>query len=127
MPKNYPKIGETIKFVRHDVERDEIVQGEGVVQAIVLDPDKRVVVHVRAEQGEVDGDEAQTLDGFVYYTIEFACINPNEKMVEAFTKMVRDVKLMSEQANEKIQAIVEEDNAKIDAIRSKVLGDKLEI
>ncbi len=119
------QIGQSVSFIReklHIVEEEGgaksqghmIVESEGIVVAIHLDPTRRKMVRIVEETGDS-------------FNVEYAAINPSEEFKVSFRKLSEDIKGLTSEGNELVKAVSEEYNAKIEAVRDEVLGKPIEI
>ena len=109
---NYPALNSTVKYIRQDYTTKEMVNGEGTVTALFLDPQNRILVAVK--------------DGENKYNVDLAAINPNAEFGDKYKNMLDEVKKVSKEGNGKSQAIVDDYNAMVEALYSEVLGSPLE-
>lgn len=116
------RIGETVKYVRHNNKTGLIERGEGVVKAYGLDPENRIVVLVR------DNNNVEPATGkFVQFNTPARAINPTPEFEMEFEKLVLDVKTIEKHAKQDQQHIVDEANTKITGFHNDVLGEPLDI
>lgn len=108
----YPEIGARVGYVRSD--SNGVVQtGTGEVRAIFVNEDKRVYV--------------QVADGANVWNVSLAVLNPSPETIDLFTKIDAETKALTIEGNEAVRNIVAEYNAKIETLKSVVLGEVIEI
>ena len=110
----YPELGETINFIRTDVEKQKAVEGSGMVQAILLDPSNRRMVQVKCDDGKV-------------WNIDLFAVNPSATKIRIYKKMVDDINTITKEGNEAVQRAVTEYTKKVDDIYNAVLGEAVEL
>lgn len=100
-------INQEVTYIRSD--NDYAIQsGSGIVKAVFLDSDSRVVVQVK------DGDNV--------YNIHLACINASDEFRSKYEAMEAQVKALSEAGNAEVRATVAKFNADIEALKTALLG-----
>ena len=104
----YPQIGTSVSYLRAD-DDGQVHQGNGIVQAVFLDPNKRIQAQVR------DGEEAWNVDLF--------CINPNDDTRKAYAKLIKEVQGLTDEGNKLVQKTVSEYNDKVKAAYDAVIGE----
>lgn len=109
----YPEIGQSVTYVRQNLDRgaeNQMLEGEGVVKAIHLDAAKRLCAHVQAE-------------GQPGVNVDIRLLNPSDEVKAKFLTVVNKVRDLENEGNGKVQEIVAEYNAKVDAEFNSVLGE----
>lgn len=100
-------INQEVTYLRSD--NDYVVQsGSGIVKAIFLDSDSRVVVQVK------DGDNV--------YNIHLACLNASDEFRAQYEALEVQVKALSEAGNAEVRATVAKFNADIESLKTALLG-----
>lgn len=95
-------LGQTVTFLRCD--KDGVVtSGSGKLQSLHIDPSGRKMALVKEEDGNAINVELMTL-------------NYTPQVEESYRAAMADVFAISKEGNEKIKAIVDEYNAKVDDI-----------
>ena len=112
MTSDYPQIGETVSFLRAD-EQGAVTAGNGIVQAIHLDPRKRIMVLVK------EGDEAHNVD--------IMTINWTEDTREDYEKCLVVVAELTSEGNELVRKTVDAYNVRVKDTYNGVLGHPVEI
>ena len=92
----YPVLGSTVSYTR--VDGSSTVSGSGVVKAISLSPDDRVMVLV---------------DG---HNVDIATINASPETVQAYATLISEVDRVSQEGNAKIKELVEQYNGMVAAL-----------
>lgn len=113
---SYPRIGSKVSYVRQN-ERSQMVEGTGIVQAIVLDPSKRLMVHL--ETDELDPETQQK----TRKNVHVACLFPSDEFKAQFKATTEAVIALGDEGNTKSRDIVAEYNQRVDAAFSLVLGE----
>lgn len=110
-------IGAKVKYIRNvpDVETKENTykEGEGVVVAVFLNPDRRPMVQIK------EGDST--------FNVDVACINPSEDDKERFKAMTEKVDAIAAEGNQKIKDIGVEYNNRVQAEYTAFLGYPLSL
>jgi hypothetical protein len=104
------KVGEKVKFIRMDPE-GAVHDGEGIVHALILDPDKRVQARVHELQGEGK------------YNLDLPSINPTAAERDAYIAHVTAIRSRANEINAAIAIIVTNGNAEIEKMNREFLGD----
>jgi len=113
----YPEIGQTVSFIRQNPDRgaeNQMLEGDGMIQAVLLDASKRLVAHI-------------VQDGQPAVNVDLRLLNPSEETKAAFVEMVGKVKALENEGNGKVQEIVAEYNGKVEAELNVVLGETLSV
>lgn len=92
----YPKLGSTVTYIR--VDGSSAVSGSGLVKAISLSPDDRVMVLV---------------DG---HNVDLATINATPENAQAYATLIDEVDRISTEGNAKIKELVEQYNGMVAAL-----------
>lgn len=110
--KQAVSIGETVKYFvnRPNVQTGEnfFFGGEGVVTALFLNPDKRLMVQVK--------------DGEKLVNVEAAMINASEETQNDYRAMVEAVDALSKEGNEALRKVADSYNAQVQEAFNSVLG-----
>ncbi len=112
MNTNQPALGSVVSYARAD-QNGAIHQGQGVVLALFLNPDKRPMVQVR------DGQNAWNCD--------LVTINATPEQVEAYGLAIGQVQALTVEGNDLVKATVSDYNARVQEIYDNALGKPLEI
>lgn len=108
----YPRLGEKVTYLKAD-EKGEVTNGEGIVQAVFLDPNRRVMVQVK------DGEHAFNVDIFG--------INWTQATFNAYVDIIKNVVTVTEEGNELVKKTVSEYNEKVEALYNDAFGKPVEI
>lgn len=100
---------------------------EGIVVSIHLGEDGRKMVRLKYTKADDVVDGVLQEGGEAMANVDYAAVNPTAKFIELYKKMHKDVGDVSREGNEKIQVLVKEYNAKVDALTNEVLGEKVAI
>lgn len=92
----YPLLGSTVSYIR--VDGTNTIPGTGVVKAISLSPDGRVVVLVDS------------------YNVDLATINATPDVAQAYATLIAEVDRVSKEGNDKIKAVASEYNAIVERL-----------
>ena len=92
----YPILGSTVTYIR--VDGSTTIHGNGMVKAITLSPDNRVVVLV---------------DG---HNVDLSTINATPETVQAYATLIAEVDRVSKEGNAKIKELVEQYNGMVAAL-----------
>lgn len=103
----YPTIGSQATYIRSN-EKGEVFTGAGVVQAIFIDPRRRLMVQIK------DGENA--------YNVDFATINKDKDFEKEYKAAIKEVAKITKEGNELVQKTVSSYNAEVDSVYDKVLG-----
>ena len=106
-PKNYPEIGKGAKYIRAD-EDGNIAKGFGIVQAIFLDPNKRLMVQIK------DGENA--------WNVDFYGINYTDEVAQGYADLIERVQKITEEGNNLVKETVERYNDAVAEAYTTVLG-----
>jgi len=102
-------IGSKVKYIR--AKGAEIVEGEGYLKGLGLDPENRDVALIREIEGEGKS-----------FNCPAKCVNPTDEFKAEYTKMVKSVMELAEEGNKRSKAIVEEYNGQIVELHNSLLG-----
>lgn len=109
--KEYPELGAKVKYLRAD-ENGKMFEGKGNVQAIFLDPNKRVMVQVLDRSADQDQ----------VFNVDLMGIDYTGKTKVAYKKLIEAVQAKTQEGNEKAREIVKQYNDEVDALYSAELG-----
>ena len=112
MSREYPEIGEKIKYIRCDKDGN-MEEGYGVVRSIFLDPNDRPMVQVK------DGQEA--------YNIDLYGVNPGEGARETYQKLIETVREIEAEGNALVKETVDRYNQSVSDAYSSVLGKPVKV
>ncbi len=111
---SYPALGSKVSFVRLAFPEKQIVTGEGIVIAILLDALKRPVVQL--EQTSGDGQRSA-------FNVDLNCLNPSVEQVEGFKAAMERVQSLEAEGNAESARVVAEYNQRITVAYSGFLGE----
>lgn len=111
---SYPQIGSKVSFVRQGAD-GQPVEGTGLIIAVVLDPAKRLMVHLETEELNEHG-------GKVRHNVHLNCLEPSDEFKASFKASLDAIAAIGEEGNGKSREIVAEYNQRVDAAYSEVLG-----
>ena len=110
-------IGQTVKYIRNkpDVKSgaNEYEEGEGVVTAFFLNPDKRLMAQIKVGENLVN--------------VDLACVDPSESAKAEFKEMVEAVDALTSEGNAAVKVIVDDYNARVQAAYTAFLGEPVSI
>lgn len=110
MAKEYPKMGATVTFARCD-DKGVVTTGYGIVQAIFIDPMKKICVQVKQPQGA--------------YNVDLGMVNYSSEELEAYKKVCAEVAEMTETGNAEVRALVDKLNSSIEEKHKSLFPDCL--
>lgn len=110
---SYPRIGSKVNYVRQG-ENGQMVEGNGTVLAVVLDPAKRLMVHLETDE-LVDGQKSRR-------NVHANCLFPSDDFKASFKGSLDAIRSMGDEGNGKAQEIVTEYNKRVDAAYDVILG-----
>lgn len=105
-------LGKAVRYVRHNGA--EVSEGHGVVQALFLDPSKRVGVRMADAKGN-------------QFNVELAALNPTPEFVEQFRAGMQNVLDTSKTYNDRSQVEVEEGNRLVEDIYTSFIGAPVDV
>lgn len=111
----YPEIGVRFNFVRQGVGSG-MVEGSGIVQGIILDPSKRLMVHLETDEVNEQGQKIRR-------NVHVTCLDPSDDFKAKFKAALEAVEAIGEEGNGKVKEIVAEYNQRVDEANAPVLGD----
>lgn len=111
---SYPAIGQRVTFVRQG-QNGEVVEGSGLIEGIILDPSKRLMVHL--ETTEKNGDGAS-----IRRNVHVTCLNPSDDFKAQFKAAQELVQSLGDEGNGKVKEIVAGYNQRVDEAQEPVLG-----
>ena len=114
----YPALGAKVKYIR-TTDEGKILDGVGHVQAIFLDPNKRIMAQVK------DIPIAKDVERQVY-NIDFYGINPNDQVKKEYGKLIKDIQATTLEGNKLAKEVVDQYNEKVEQQYSSLLGAPVE-
>lgn len=116
--KEYPKLGKKYKYIRFDVEKQDVIETEGMLNAIYLDSTNRVLYNMReTEEGKQP----------LHYNIDAVCLEPEDGFKDIFSRYLSNIKSATDDSERKSKAIVEETNKQIDIMHLEILGEPIKV
>lgn len=112
---SYPKIGSKVSFIRQG-ENGQAVEGTGTIQAVVLDPSKRLMVHLESDAVGAEGQKLR-------HNVHVNCLEPSDDFKAEFESSLKAIAAIGEEGNGKAKEIVAEYNQRVDAAYNAVLGE----
>lgn len=106
--KEYPKLGTEVKYLRQDLEKQELVSGSGIAEGVFIDPKGKTMVFVR------DGDNK--------YQIDLVAVNPDEGFEAKYSHQLRLIKEVTKEGNDRVKKVADRYNQKVDAMYKELLG-----
>lgn len=106
------QLGDIANYVRVS-ENDEILNGEGLVVAILIDHTGRKVVRIH------DADKK--------YNIDHVAINSDDDTKQKYVEGIRAIRKYSAESNKQVQELVNKLNAEVEQMTTEVLGAPLEL
>lgn len=117
--ENYPAMGAKVSFIRVTDEQ-KVLEGKGHIQAIFLDPNKRIMAQVREEAISNDVDAK-------VWNIDLKCVEPSTETKKAYVELVKEIKDITEKGNTEAQKVVASFNEEIEEKYSALLGEPVEL
>lgn len=114
----YPTIGQRVTFVRQGTNGD-VVTGSGLIEGIILDPAKRLMVHLETNEKNEEGASIRR-------NVHVTCLNPSDDFVKAFAEAQKHVQSLGDEGNGKVKEIVASYNSLVDEAQKQVLGAVVE-
>lgn len=106
----YPKIAEKISFIRADGD-GKTYEGEGIVRAIYIDPNLRVMVQV-----------AEVTDPSKVFGVDLTMVNPSEENKAAYRDLIAEVQALTNEGNDIVRKTIEDYNGRVQSAYDRVLG-----
>lgn len=110
----YPQLGTRVNFVRQGVG-DGMVEGSGIIHAIVLDPNKRLMVQMETDEVNEQGQKVRR-------NVHVTCLNPSDDFKAAFKSSLETVEALGNEGNGKVKETVAEYNKLVETAQEPVLG-----
>jgi hypothetical protein len=104
-------VGQYVTYLRCDKD-GTVRSGTGILNSIYISDDKRKMALVKDAKEATD---AVDVTGCAY-NVELITINYTPQIEESYRAAMADIHAISKEGNDKIKAIVEEYNAKVDAV-----------
>lgn len=111
----YPTLGTIVNFIRGN-EKGDIFEGEGIVEAIHLDPRNRLMVRIKTNELDENCNKR-------VYNVDLMAINCDDDTKALYADALKDVVGITKEGNDMVQKTVASYNGKVDAIYNKLLGD----
>lgn len=106
------QLGDIVNYVRVS-ENDEVLSGEGLVVAILIDHTGRPVVRIH--------------DAGKKYNIDRVAINPDDEAKQKYVDSIRAIRKYSAESNKQVQELVNKLNAEVEQMTTEALGAPLEL
>lgn len=117
----YPEIGQSVTFLKENINERAVEEGSGVILSICLDANKRLMAHVLVDNTEKPDGNSEKIN------VDVQLLNPTPEKKQAFQSAVEDVKSIVDEGNGKIQELVEEYNRRTQERYDEVLGRAVKI
>lgn len=113
----YPQLGSRVNFVRQGIG-SEVIEGSGIIHGVVLDPSKRLMVHLETDEVNEQGQKVRR-------NVHVTCLEPSEDFKAAFKASLETVEALGNEGNGKVKETVAEYNKLVDEAQEAVLGGVL--
>lgn len=113
---SYPRIGSVVSYIRQG-SNGQPVEGSGVVQGIILDPNKRLMVHLGTD--ETDPETGNKLR----QNVHVSCLFPSDDFKASFKATLEAAQKLGEEGNGEVKKVVAEYNQRVSEAQAPVLGD----
>jgi hypothetical protein len=111
------ELGKKYKYIRFDVEKQDVIDSEGILIACYLDSTNRVLYNVKEMK---DGKPE-------HFNIDAVCLEPAEGFKEIFSRYLSNIKSAEKDAELKSKAIIDETNKVIDVMHIDILGEPIKV
>ncbi|MCK5605237.1 hypothetical protein KAR91_25320 [Candidatus Pacearchaeota archaeon] len=114
--QEYVKIGSTVKYLRHDTELT-VHKGSGVVRAIFVDQDDRLMVQV------LEGGDKQSARNVHYATL---CEEHSDEAVKKYDELLKNIRTTSDEGDALVTEVVDKYNGQVQDLTTGLFGEPVD-